>query len=114
MTVSVAFKGLCWPCANLATIAKDKGHAGFMGCEACEALAGSLPTFPTDRARFLVALWKVARALDIVLDPRLPDHALIEMVASRLHPALAAAYRMGAHDEVGRSYTGPTPFDVEG
>lgn len=55
----------------------------------------NLPAVPTDRARFYVACFKLARALDIQIDQSLPDHEILELLAGRVTPALAEAFREG-------------------
>ncbi len=53
------------------------------------------PALPTDTARLHVAMWKIANALGVVLDPSRTDHELLEQVADMVSPRLARAFREG-------------------
>lgn len=55
----------------------------------------NLPAVPTDRARFYVACFKLARALDVQIDQSTPDHEIVEALAERVTPALAGAFLAG-------------------
>ncbi len=80
------------------------------------------PAVPTDRARFYVAAFKLARALNVPLDQSTPDHEILEAIAEAVTPALADAFRDGYKhgacnvqcDERGLA-RGPyrNPFDVD-
>lgn len=52
------------------------------------------PAIPTDRARFYVACFKLARALDVAIDQSTPDHEIVEALAERLNPELAATLKI--------------------
>lgn len=55
-----------------------------------------LPAIPTDRVRLHVALYRMARALDLPMpDPSRPDHELLEEIANAVTPALEAAWSDG-------------------
>lgn len=53
------------------------------------------PALPVDKVRLHVAMFRMARALEIQLDPAQPDHLLLEQIADAIEPKLARALREG-------------------